>query len=280
MSRIDGIFRELRSANRKALMPFLCGGYPSQGSVAASLLELERAGASVVEIGIPFSDPIADGPVIAAAMHEAIVAGCTPASVAAEVRQARAAGCKLGIVAMVSVSIVWRMGPDAYFRQLADAGFDGVILPDLVAEESSPWRQAAAAAGLTASLLIAPTTSPQRAAEIARACTGFVYVMTRTGITGASTNGKAAGGASIGERVRLLRQFTDLPLACGFGISTPEQVRQVVGEGGADAAIVGSALVKRVGEASKAGKDPAAAAGEFCRELMAGLSDNNRQHAR
>lgn len=275
MSRIDNIFRDLRASGRKALMPFLCGGYPAAGSVTASLLELERAGASVVEIGIPFSDPIADGPVIAAAMHEAISAGCTPASVAAEVRQARSAGCKLGIVAMVSVSIVWRIGPEAYFRQLAEAGFDGLILPDLTAEESAPWRQAAAAVGLTTSLLIAPTTSAERAAEIARACTGFVYVMTRTGITGASQptgQSGVVGAASVGDRVRQLRQFTNLPLACGFGISSPEQVRQVVIDGGADAAIVGSALVKRMGEASKAGKDPAAAAGKFCRELSAGLS--------
>jgi len=274
MSRIDSIFRDLRAGGRKALMPFLCGGYPAAGSVTASLLELERAGASVVEIGIPFSDPIADGPVIAAAMHEAIGAGCTPASVAAEVRQARAAGCKVGIVAMVSVSIVWRIGPEAYFRQLAEAGFDGLILPDLTAEESAPWRQAAAAAGLTTSLLIAPTTSAERAAEIARACTGFVYVMTRTGITGASQPMGSVGdaGAAVGARVRQLRQFTDLPIACGFGIGSPDQVRQVVIGGGADAAIVGSALVKRMGEASKAGKDAAVEAGAFCRELAAGLS--------
>ncbi len=274
MSRIDSIFRDLGASGRKALMPFLCGGYPAPGTVTASLLELERAGASVVEIGIPFSDPIADGPVIAAAMHEAIGSGCTPATVATEVRQARAEGCKLGIVAMVSVSIVWRIGPEAYFGQLAAAGFDGLILPDLTAEESAPWRQAAAAVGLTTSLLIAPTTSAERAAEIARACTGFVYVMTRTGITGASqpvgSTGEVRAG-SVGERVRQLRQFTDLPLACGFGISSPDQVRQVVVGGGADAAIVGSALVKRMGEAGKAGKDAAAEAGVFCRELVAGL---------
>ncbi len=269
MSRIDTIFRELRASGRTALMPFVCGGYPSAGAVCASLLELERAGASVVEIGIPFSDPIADGPVIAAAMHEAIGAGCTPASVAAEVRQARAAGCGVGIVAMVSVSIVWRLGPEAYFRQLADAGFDGVILPDLSAEESGPWRDAAAAAGLTSTLLVAPTTSAERAAAIARACTGFVYVLTRTGITGTGgSNGRSPTAATVAERVRQLRGVTTLPLACGFGISTPEQVRQVLEEGGADAAIVGSALVKRMGEAAKAGRDPAKAAGEFCRELM------------
>lgn len=268
MSRIDNIFRDLRASGRKALMPFLCGGHPRAGTVAAALPELERAGASIVEIGIPFSDPIADGPVIAAAMHQAIASGCTPESVAAEVRQARAAGCTLGIVAMVSVSIVWRIGPEKYFRDLAAAGFDGVILPDLTAEESGPWRAAAANAGLTTTLLVAPTTSPQRAAEIARACTGFVYVLTRTGITGAAgPGGNELAAASVAERVRQLRQVTDLPLACGFGISNAAQVRQVVHEGGADAAIVGSALVKRMTEAAKQGADPAAAAGDFCREL-------------
>jgi len=253
-------------------MPFLCGGYPTTGVVADSLRELQAAGASVVEIGIPFSDPIADGPVIAAAMHEAIAAGCTPATVCAEVRQARAAGCTLGIVAMVSVSIVWRLGPAAYFRQLAEAGFDGVILPDLTGEESGPWRQAASEAGLTATLLVAPTTSPERAAGIARACTGFVYVVTRTGITGSqATDGPHSGAVQVAHRVSQLRQVTALPIACGFGISTPEQVRQVVREGGADAAIVGSALVKRMGDAARDGGDSAKAAGEFCRELGAGL---------
>lgn len=268
MSRIDNIFRDLRASGRKALMPFVCGGYPAPGVVADALLELQSAGASIVEIGIPFSDPIADGPVIAAAMHEAIAAGCTPESVAAEVRQARASGCTLGVVAMVSVSIVWRLGPEAYFHLLSTAGFDGVILPDLTAEESAPWRSAAANAGLTATLLIAPTTSPQRAAEIARACTGFVYVLTRAGITGES-GGVAAG--RIAERIAMLRRVTDLPLACGFGIGTPEQVRQVVHDGGADAAIVGSALVKRMGAAAKAGQSPAREAGTFCRELGTGL---------
>ncbi|MBX3403462.1 MAG: tryptophan synthase subunit alpha [Phycisphaeraceae bacterium] len=268
MSRIDSIFRDLRASGRKALMPFLCGGYPRPGVVADALIELQSAGANIVEIGIPFSDPIADGPVIAAAMHEAIAAGCTPESVTEEVRRARAAGCDIGIVAMVSVSIVWRLGPEPFFRRLADAGFDGVILPDLTAEESGPWRTAAAAAGLTTTLLVAPTTSPLRATEIARACTGFVYVLTRSGITG--EGGEVAAGR-VAERVAMLRRVTELPLACGFGIGTPEQVRQVVQDGGADAAIVGSALVKRMGAAARAGQSPAREAGEFCRELGTGL---------
>ncbi len=276
MPRLDTIFDSLRTGKRKALMPFLCGGYPGPGTVAAALPELERAGASVVEIGIPISDPIADGPVIAAAMHQAIAKGCTPGAVADEVRRAREAGCTLGIVAMVSVSIVWRIGRDKFFRQLADAGFDGLILPDLVAEDSEPWRNTARDCGLTTSLLIAPTTSPQRAAAIAKACSGFVYVLTRTGITGTSAPaGQSMTGSVIAERVRELRRVTDLPLACGFGIGTPEQVAQVAHEGGADAAIVGSALVKRMGEA---GSDAAATAGTFCRELAAGLTPpGNRQ---
>jgi tryptophan synthase alpha chain len=268
MSRIDSIFRDLRASGGKGLMPFLCGGYPSPGVVVEALLELQSAGANIVEVGVPFSDPIADGPVIAAAMHEAIASGCTPESVAAEVRQARAAGCTLGIVAMVSVSIVWRIGPEKYFRDLAAAGFDGVILPDLTAEESAPWRSSATSAGLTTTLLVAPTTSPQRAAKIAQACTGFVYVLTRAGITG---EGGEVAAESLAERVAMLRRVTDLPLACGFGIGTPEQVRQVVQDGGADAVIVGSALVRRMGAAAKAGRSPAREAGVFCRELGLGL---------
>jgi len=247
-------------------MPFVCGGYPALSSTAAVLPALERAGASIVEIGIPFSDPIADGPVIAAAMHEALRLGATPLEVFDQVASVRGQ-VSIGLVAMCSVSIVQRMGGATGFcRQAKSAGFDGVIVPDVPLEESGEIRSAASGAGLTASLLVAPTTPRERVAAIAKASTGFVYLLARTGITGEREEPPEVSGM-----VRMIRETTDLPIACGFGVSTAEHVRAVVRDGGAEAAIVGSALVRRMGDAAAGGKDPIEGAERFVRELAAGL---------
>lgn len=263
-NRIDDIFAELRAGGRKALMPFVCGGHPGPGVTGRLIRGAAAGGASIVEVGIPFSDPIADGPVIAAAMHAALAAGATAGSVIEEVAAERA-GLSVGVVAMVSISIISRMGgPSAFAERLAGAGFDGIIVPDLPLEESGDMRQAAAARGLVMSLLIAPTTPWARAEQIARACTGFVYLLARAGITG-----EQEGAPEVRARVQKLRQATGLPIAVGFGISSPEHVRAVVRD--ADAAIVGSALVRRIGEAARAGSDPAAACEAFVRSLAGGL---------
>ena len=266
MNRIETIFGSLRGAGKRALMPFVCGGYPSRGVTAEVLPVLERAGASVIEVGIPFSDPIADGPVIASAMHKALAAGATPESVFAEVAEARA-GVRAGLVAMVSISIAHRLGGPGrtgavrFVEMARRSGFDGLIVPDAPPEESEELQAAARDAGLMFTHLIAPTTPDERAARIARACTGFVYLLARAGITG-----ETGAAPDVARRVRELRRHTDLPIACGFGISTPEHVRTVTAE--ADAAIVGSALVRRMGEGNA---DAVGAAGAFVRELAAGL---------
>ncbi len=245
-------------------MPFLCGGHPARGDLARLIPAIESAGASVIEVGIPFSDPIADGPIIAAAMHEALQNGSTPASVLEEVSSVRSR-TQVGLVAMVSVSIVHRMGgPRGWVARAGEAGFDGFIFPDAPLEESGELLAAARDAGKTASMLIAPTTPPKRAAEIAKASTGFVYLLARSGITG-----EQAEAPDIAGRVRTLRDLTDLPIACGFGISTREHVRAVVAH--ADAAIVGSALVRRISESAKAGRDPVVDAKVFVGQLASGL---------
>lgn len=241
MNRIERIFADLRQTHRKALMPFVTAGYPSLEATAAILPALQRAGASIVELGFPFSDPIADGPVIAASMTESLNAHVTPGQIFDMVKRLRPT-LSIGIVAMVSYTIVDRIGPRKFVELSVGAGIDGFIIPDLPLEESDAVIQITRDAGLVCSLLIAPTTPAARAAQIARACSGFVYVMSRTGITGES----AQVPADLAPRVAALRQVTDLPIAVGFGIGRPEQVRSVVEH--ADAAIVGSAIVRKITE--------------------------------
>lgn len=264
MGRIDDIFQSVRSINYKALMPFVCGGYPKPGMLGEVLRGCEEGGASIVEVGIPFSDPIADGPVIASAMHDALQLGVTPKSIFEEVAAVRGT-VGLGIVAMVSMSIVHRMGgANGFARSAKDAGFDGLIVPDAPLEESGELRDAARASGLSLSLLIAPTTPRDRAVEIAKASTGFVYMLARGGITGEQSE-----LPDVSKRVSALREVTNLPIACGFGISSKEHVAAVVKH--ADAAIVGSALVRRMGDAAKAGKFVPHETRAFVRELCEGL---------
>ncbi len=252
-------------------MPFVCGSHPRPGDSTRLLGALGAAGASVVEVGYPFSDPIADGPVIAAAMHDALGAGATPAGVHAEIAAARRGGATVGVVAMVSVSIVWRVGPARFIANAKAAGVDGFIFPDVPLEESPELLARTRDAGLTASLLVGPATDAKRAAQIAGACSGFVYVLARAGITGAAA-GEGPAVEAIGRRVRELRQATDLPLAVGFGISTAAHVRSVVRDARADAAIVGSVLVKRMEDAARAGRDGVVEGEAFVRELAAGLA--------
>jgi tryptophan synthase alpha chain len=286
MSRIDDIFEGKRAAGQRCLMPFVCAGYPGADSTARMLGAMSRAGAAVVEVGFPFSDPIADGATIAGAMHRALAGGSTAGAVFDAVSRYRAteegdaAGVRdplarqmlgggrprLGLVAMVSVSIVHRQGGEvAFAKRAAEAGFDGLLVPDVPLEESAGLREAAGRAGLSYPMLIAPTTTAKRAEELVKASTGFVYLLARAGITGSRKE-----PPDIQGRVSRLRQMTDLPVAVGFGISTPEHVRAATAS--ADAAIVGSAIVERVEGAEKQGRSWEEAAEGFVRELVAGLA--------
>lgn len=270
-NRITSALRVRLDRGQRGLIPFVCGGYPRRGSMRTVLPALARAGADVVEVGIPFSDPIADGPVIASAMHEALRQGVTPSDVFDAVRAARETGRieSLGLVAMVSVTLVHRAGIEAFVERAKDAGFDGFVFPDAPLEESGPLIEASKAAGMTASLLIAPTTPAERAERIARASSGFVYLLARMGITGEAREGEKDVGTALAARVDALRSCTDLPLACGFGISRAEDVVRALQGGGADAVIVGSALVRRMGRSAGRGEDPTSAAEAFVASLRA-----------
>jgi tryptophan synthase alpha chain len=265
MNRIDRIFSELRGQGGKALMPFVTAGDPDLQTTAALLPAFEAAGASICEVGIPFSDPIADGPVIQASMTHALSQGVRTAEVFDTIRRVRPT-VNLGLVAMLSYSIVRRIGDAAFARQAAAAGFDGLIIPDLPIDEAEATRELVGEAGLTCSFLIAPTTPPDRARRIAQACSGFVYLLARAGITGE----RADLPADLPRHIQQLRDVTDLPIAVGFGISTPQHVQQVIEH--ADAAIVGSAIVRRIALQRDAGREAVVAdAADFVRELAGGL---------
>jgi len=266
MSRIERIFDQLHADGRKGLMPFVTAGFPDMDATGAILPAVEKAGASIVELGFPFSDPIADGPVIQSSMTDALASGATPESIFRAVADVRER-LSIGLVAMVSYSIVYRIGVERFIDTAAAAGLDGFIFPDLPLEEAGALREPVHAAGLTCSLLVAPTTPADRAKRIAEASSGFVYVVARTGITGEQD--KAPEG--LGDRVAVLREATDLPIAVGFGISRPEHVAAVVEH--ADAAIVGSALVRRIGEhRDRPPAEIAERVGAYVRELTEGLA--------
>ncbi|MGA1266310.1 MAG: tryptophan synthase subunit alpha [Phycisphaerales bacterium] len=252
MGRVDRIFAELASQRRKAIMPFVVAGDPSLEGLGATLAAMERAGAAIVEVGIPFSDPIADGPVIAEAMHRALQRGVTPQGVMEQVTRARAS-LQIGLVAMVSVSIVERSGGPAFMRSLHAAGFDGVIVPDADLDAAMPLVAEADRLDMAFAMLVAPTTSDERLTRLVAASRGFVYLLARAGITGERTE-----APEVADLVARVRHHTSMPLAVGFGISTASHVQAVWRH--ADAAIVGSSLVRRMA----AGED----AGAVTRELL------------
>ncbi|WP_432797105.1 tryptophan synthase subunit alpha [Poriferisphaera sp. WC338] len=272
MNRIESIFENLRASRSgdgsggRALMPYVTVGDPDLETTTRLLPVMERAGARICELGIPFSDPIADGPVIESSMHYALSHGVKLKQIFEMIKRVRAE-VELGLVGMLSYSIVHRYGEDAFIADAKDAGLDGFIVPDLMVEESADFAAKVKDAGLIMSMLISPTTEIERAKEIAQQSSGFVYVLARAGITGEQKEMPA----ELGARIAALREATDLPIAVGFGISNADHVRTVVSE--ADAAIVGSALVRRIGEHRNEGSDAVVAAvEEFTSELASGLS--------
>ena len=259
MGRIDTIFAKLRTADARGLMPFITGGHPTTDTTTALLQGLAEAGACICEVGIPFSDPIADGPVIAGAMYRTLVSGVTVDNVIASVAAARS-HTELGIVAMVSHSIVHRRGDGAFVHTLADAGFDGMIVPDIDLERATTLLPAIDERDMSFSMLISPTTPDARIAELCNCCRGFVYLLARAGITGTSSSLEG-----LPQRMAVLRKATELPIAVGFGIASAQSVAEAVEH--CDAAIVGSALVS----ALDAAEDPVKAGLQFVTDLATGL---------
>ena len=259
MDRMTKAFEKARSEGRPAIMPYVTAGDPPEPGLGHLLRALDGGGADVIEIGVPFSDPIADGPVIASAMHRALERGVTPEDVLESVRAVRDQ-VDAALVAMVSISIVTHLGPAEFIRAAASAGIDGLIIPDADLDEFAELSVACRDSGLALIPLIAPTTSMERQQVIARSASGFVYLLARAGVTGERTDAPDVSG-----RIQALRELTDLPIGVGFGISTSAHV-QSIGEH-ADGAIVGSALVRLLHDAHERGNDVTAAAESFVSSL-------------
>jgi len=246
------------NGKRAALMPYLMGGYPSiEESIAAGLAAVD-AGADLLELGIPFSDPLADGPVIHAAGTEALAAGATPHGVLGVCERL---AVRVPVVLMVYANIVLTAGAGAFALRAAAAGASGLIVPDLPHDEADEVRAACDAEGLALVPLVAPTTTPERIAAIGADARGFVYTVSLTGTTGE----RAELPEGLAETVERVRGSTDVPVAVGFGISTPAQARAVAHV--ADGVIVGSRIVRAAGEGG------ADAVGSVVRELAGALRD-------
>jgi len=267
MHRLPQVFEAVRGG-RKLLCPFLTAGYPSLDATPDLLLAAEAGGAGIIELGIPFSDPVADGPVIQASFTQALAQGATVRASLATVAAARKRGLAVPVMAMVSFSIVFKRGTREFAMSCAENELDGVILPDIPLEEAPAIVDVMREVGLRTSLLVAPTTAPGRREAIARLCDGFVYYLSVSGITGE----RKELSPDIAPNIELLRANCTVPICVGFGISTPAQVREVTHSAGADGAIVGSALIRRIAKnASEPLSKQADAVRAFVAELASGL---------
>lgn len=241
MNSLDRAFADTRAAKRTAFVPFLSAGDPDLAFTAEALAGLAAAGATVIEVGFPFSDPIADGPVIQASYTRALAKGLTVEAIFATIKSVTSKpGWATPVVAMASYSLVWRKGLEAFVDAAKAAGLSGIVAPDLPAEEADDFAAVCKERDFKLILLVTPTTDPKRAERIVKTCSGFVYVVGVVGITGARAN----LAADLPELLARLRALTDLPLCVGFGVSTPEHVTAL--KGVADGVIVGSALVKQL----------------------------------
>jgi tryptophan synthase alpha chain len=241
-SRIAERFSQLRREGRAGLITYTTAGDPDLPRSAEILKALDRAGADVLEVGVPFSDPLADGPVIQRATERALAAGGTLRSALEMIGRVRPR-ITAPVVVFSYANPLLRMGMDAFARQAAGAGVDGVLALDLPIEEAGALRETLAAAGIDTIFLLSPTTTESRIRKAAELGSGFLYGISRVGVTGA----RAEVAASAEALVRRVRAHTTLPIALGFGISRPEQVAEVGAY--ADAAVVGSALVSVIAEA-------------------------------
>ena len=261
MSRIRETFAELKCSGRGGFIPFITAGHPDLATTELLLIELAAAGADIIELGVPFSDPVADGEVIQRASERALRSGVTLRDALTCVAYAKQ-HIDVPIVLFSYFNPLLKFGEDRLAKHAKQAGVDAVLVTDLIPEEAESWTETLIQHDLDSIFLVAPTTSDERLARIAQRARGFIYAVSRAGVTGAR-NEMTRDAEALVQRVR---SVSDLPVAVGFGISTAEQVREVWRF--ADAAVVGSAIVSQI-EKMTGSSDLVGRVGEFARSLLA-----------
>ncbi len=282
--RIERLFVRCRDENRAGFIPYICAGDPNFARTVEIALALERSGADLLELGLPFSDPLADGIVNQLAAQRSLEAGATARGVLDCVREIRRAS-EIPIVLYTYLNPIFRFGIEKFNQAAADAGVDGLLILDLPPEEDANAQKLdglkpsslrnendSKAAKIVRVRLIAPTTPPERIALIAKAARGFIYYVSREGVTGA----RDSVAQAFEEKLALIRQHTDLPVAVGFGISNPEQAATVARV--ADAVVVGSAIVDLIGKVGDADV-LADRVAKFVTPIVAAISSSRDQGA-
>ncbi len=248
MNRIDEKFLKLKGLNKKAFIPYIMAGDPSLQRTMENVLLLEECGADVVELGVPFSDPLADGPTIQRAAERALKEGVTLRKVISFMRELRR-HTQIPVILMTYYNPVFKYGDELFFSDAADAGVDGVIIPDLPPDEAGSVIRSAKMKGLSAIFLVAPTSTEERIRKIVQVSSGFVYYVSITGITGS----RLAIDDTLKSHIGRVKQMTSKPVAVGFGVSTPDDAQNVAQI--ADGVIVGSAIVKKLHEHPESARD-------------------------
>ena len=244
MNKIENTFEELKQTGRKALIPYLMAGDPSLDATKQFVSELEEAGADIIELGVPFSDPLADGPVIQRAHERALQKGISLKKVIALVKEIRQSS-HIPLILMTYYNPVFKFGVETFIKEAADSGVDGVIIPDLIPDEAHDFISVARKHKIDTIFLLAPTSTLERIKKVVKVSTGFIYYVSITGITGA----KLSIGDPMKDTLKLIKSNTNKPVAVGFGISNPEEAAEISKL--AEGVIIGSAIVRLIAE----GKD-------------------------
>ncbi len=265
MSRIKNVFTRLKKKNEKALIPYVMAGDPDLAATKEIIVGLEQAGCDIIELGAPFSDPLADGPTIQKAALRSLAHHTTIKDVLGLVAEVRAAS-KIPLIMMTYYNLIFHYGEERFVTDAVAAGLDGIILPDLPPEEAGTLIPAARKAGLDTIFLLAPTSTDDRIKAVAKVSQGFVYYVSLTGVTGSQLGLQQA---AIRDAIARIKAQTDKPVGVGFGIATPDQAAEVA-LSGADGVIVGSALVKVI-EQNVGSPELVARAAEFARALKQGV---------
>jgi tryptophan synthase alpha chain len=260
MTSVSSCLQSLRDRHECALIPFITAGDPDLATTAQALIALDRAGADIIELGVPYSDPLADGPVIQAAATRALQAGVKLADVLAVVANV-SPEIKAPIILFTYYNPILNLGIPEFLRRIVAAGVKGLVVPDLPLEESTTLLEPASLMGIEVIMLVAPTSPPDRMKAIAASAQGFVYLVSVTGVTGM----REGMGSNVAGILNQLRGLTDKPIAVGFGISDSVQAKQIK-ELGADGVIVGSAMVKKLAAEGVESIE------QFCRDLKTAIS--------